>query len=406
MTALLLLALLAMAGHASTQTHAGCSVDVNKSKMPYPQPLLLKPGGSKDVHGFVTPDSSGKILLRKNEQIIVACPDSVIEIRKQRLATATCFSGTTFTIGGRAYNFSDLGCRSQPMPSERNPERSCGSRSQYQEIQLGFQVGPDFYTLIDACFDTRSYRTVYDHFTMVREIRGSQTRFPRPKKWLNGRFFGTIDMDKQYERATQIVTFGKLLGDPKLGSEYISRNTDYFLSKGHLAAKSDFSLGAQEYATFFYMNAAPQWQTFNGGNWNTMEGDVRSYAATNRVKLEIYTGTHGITTLPNVNKVETDLYLYTKGGNYIPVPKLFWKIVYREDTKRAVVFLGVNNPYIERPGSDYYICKDVCSRISWITWTANDRRDKKKGYSYCCEYADFKNAVADAPTVNVTSLLT
>ncbi|XP_049777657.1 uncharacterized protein LOC126175108 [Schistocerca cancellata] len=409
---LLLVLLFATAGHASSLPRAGCSVDVNRSKMPSPQPLLLKPGGSKDVHGFVTPDSSGVISLSQNQQIIVACPGNIIQVTKQPQATASCVSGSTFSINGKSYNFTDLACKSKPKPSERIPAQSaqsCGSRGQYQVVQLGFQVGSDFYTLIDACFDNRSYSTVYDHFTMVAEIGGKQNDSSRPKKWLRGTFFSNIDMEYYYNRTTQVNTVGRLLGDPKLGSTYISEinstsaRENYFLSKGHLTARTDFSLVAQRYVTFFYMNSAPQWQTFNGGNWETMEDNVRSYAANNGTELEIYTGTHGITTLPSKTNYKTQLFLCIDGGNYIPVPKLFWKIVYKAVTKAAVVFLGVNNPYIKNPGSDYYICKNVCPNITWIKWKP---KSQKNGYSYCCEYADFKKSVADAPSLSVTSLLT
>ncbi|XP_046981170.1 uncharacterized protein LOC124549017 [Schistocerca americana] len=151
------------------------------------------------------------------------------------------------------------------------------------------------------------------------------------------------------------------------------------------------------------MNSAPQWQTFNDGNWRTMEENVRSYAASTGTEMEIYTGRHGITTLPSKTNYQTDLFLCIDGGNYIPVPKLFWKIVYKAITKAAVVFLGVNNPYIKNPCSDYYICKNVCPNITWIKWKP---KSQKKGYSYCCEYADFTKSVTDAPSLNVTSLLT
>ncbi|XP_049955906.1 uncharacterized protein LOC126472612 [Schistocerca serialis cubense] len=367
---LLLVLLFATAGHASSLPRAGCSVDVNRSKMPSPQPLLLKPGGSKDVHGFVTPDASGVISLSQNQQIIVACPGNIVQATKQPQAIASCVSGSTFSINGKSYNFTDLACKSKPKPSERIPVQSCGNRGQYKVVQLGFQVGSDFYTLIDACFDNRSYSTVYDHFTMVAEIGGKQNDSSRPKL-LRGTFFSNIDMEYYYNRTTQVNTDTSLLG-------LIS-------------------------VTFFYMNSAPQWQTFNGGNWETMEKNVRSYAASNGTELEIYTGTHGITTLPSKTNYQTDLFLCIDGGNYIPVPKLFWKIVYKAITKAAVVFLGVNNPYIKNPGSDYYICKNVCPNITWIKWKP---KSQKKGYSYCCEYADFVKSVADAPSLIVTSLLT
>lgn len=57
-------------------------------------------------------------------------------------------------------------------------------------------------------------------------------------------------------------------------------------------AKADFLYGAQQLTTFWYTNAAPQWQTFNGNNWNAMENDCRAFAGSIGADLEVYTGTY------------------------------------------------------------------------------------------------------------------
>ena len=43
--------------------------------------------------------------------------------------------------------------------------------------------------------------------------------------------------------------------------------------------------------TMVNTNIAPQWQRFNGGNWAVLEGAVRTYAATMKRKLFVFTGT-------------------------------------------------------------------------------------------------------------------
>lgn len=136
---------------------------------------------------------------------------------------------------------------------------------------------------------------------------------------------------------------------------------DYFLSKGHLVAKADFFYGAQQHATFFYTNAAPQWQTVNGANWNSLENDARSFAGRIGSDLTVYTGTHGIATLPNVNNQETNLYL---GGSSMPVPRMFWKVLYNPNTQAGIAFVSLNNPYQSAASAAQdVLCTNICSQV-------------------------------------------
>lgn len=56
-------------------------------------------------------------------------------------------------------------------------------------------------------------------------------------------------------------------------------------------AKSDNVHGAAQISTFWYSNAAPQWQVFNAGNWNALENGARKYAAAKKRDFICYTGT-------------------------------------------------------------------------------------------------------------------
>lgn len=158
-----------------------------------------------------------------------------------------------------------------------------------------------------------------------------------------------------------------LLGSAELAEKYISLTTDYFLSKGHLVAKADFFYGAQQHATFFYTNAAPQWQTFNGANWNSLENDARSLAGRLGADLTVYTGTQGLATLPNVNNVETELYLGVSGTTrFMPVPRMFWKVLYNPVTQAGIAFVGLNNPYqTAASAAQDVLCTNICSQVNF-----------------------------------------
>jgi len=49
------------------------------------------------------------------------------------------------------------------------------------------------------------------------------------------------------------------------------------IAKGHLTANADFVFPFQREDTFFYSNAAPQWQRTNNGNFKAVEAYGRSY---------------------------------------------------------------------------------------------------------------------------------
>jgi hypothetical protein len=255
-----------------------------------------------------------------------------------------------------------------------------------------------------VCFDDVLYTTLYVKATIVSGIVDFQREFSRPG-FIQGIFFPGMSLDTIYTKNTQRQTISGLLGTAQWADQLFDSTTDYYLSRGHLSAMADFVYGSQQSATFHFVNVSPQWQTFNGGNWERLESSVRAYAIKTKLDLIVYTGTYGVATLPNVNGTETELYLYVDSNNNkrIPVPKLFWKAVYDPKSQAGVVFVGINNPYISDPKADYLICTDVCPEISWVNW---DQQNITAGYSYCCEVGDFNSTVQFLPEFTVSGLLT
>lgn len=54
-------------------------------------------------------------------------------------------------------------------------------------------------------------------------------------------------------------------------TQHLTTNGQEYLAKGHLAPDADFVLKAEQDATYYYVNVAPQWQAVNNGNWKVCE---------------------------------------------------------------------------------------------------------------------------------------
>ena len=392
--------------HLNVFPISGCSISTNND-LPEPQPLLLIPGGSKDGRGFYLPEGAdGIVTLATGQTILLACPGNTNGFNNTNLglrtALATCNSGFTFYVNSVSYNFSNFACKSYPSHIARYSGDKCYDGTK-RHIEIGFDVESNFYKLIDVCFDDIMYTTLYAKATVVSGIAGNQKGFPRPG-FVQDSFYPGMSVDTLYTRNTQRQIISGLLGSTLLGDQYIDATSDYYLARGHLTANADFVYGSQQRATFHFVNVSPQWQTFNAGNWETLESNVRAYADKKKLDLVVYTGTYGVATLPNVNGIATELYLYVDSNNNkaIPVPKFYWKAVYDPKSQAGVVFVGINNPYVSNPQGDYLICTDVCSKISWVTW---DQKNIIRGYSYCCEVDDFRSKVKYLPQFSVSGLL-
>lgn len=184
-----------------------------------------------------------------------------------------------------------------------------------------------------------------------------------------------------YRKSAQIEHFRSVLGR----SQHYFTNSS-FLSRGHLTPDADFVFTSAQFATYFYANVCPQFQSINGGNWNRVENLARQLAQQEQTNLDIYTGTHGQLALPSSSGDLIPLYL--SESDQIEVPEYLWKIVHNPRTNAAIVFITMNNPFARR--SDVReLCPDVCQQ-SGIDFPPNARR----GFTYCCSFEDFARRVS------------
>lgn len=207
-------------------------------------------------------------------------------------------------------------------------------------------------------------------------------------------------MDDLYKFGNQLNTIARILDSTELAKERLNQSVQ-FLSRGHMAAKTDFVYGALQRLTFWYLNTAPQWQTFNGGNWNTLEMDVRSFATSRRLDLDVYTGVHGQMTMEDVRGKQQPVHLHVDRA-IVSVPKFYWKVIYDPLSKRGTAFVGLNDPFIKSITKDIYICEDISYKIEWLKWRRHHITD---GISYACTVDDLRKAVPTVPAFDVIGIL-
>lgn len=80
-----------------------------------------------------------------------------------------------------------------------------------------------------------------------------------------GTFYPGVDINNLYAKIQQTQRIIQLTGK----DTYV--NSTKYLTRGHLAAKTDFVFATGQQASFYYINAAPQWNPINAGNWNRLE---------------------------------------------------------------------------------------------------------------------------------------
>lgn len=222
----------------------------------------------------------------------------------------------------------------------------------------------------------------------------------RPSKFLAGNFYLGIDIDQLYKFETQLNTLAKILNSTELAKQRLKKSVQ-FLSRGHLAAKADFIYGALQRSTFWYLNTAPQWQSFNDGNWNSLEMSVRRFAAKRRLDLDVYTGVHGQMTMLDVHSKQQPVHLHADSA-VVSAPKFYWKVIYDPLSRRGTAFVGLNDPFINSVTNDVYLCTDVSERIKWLDWRPHNIT---AGISYACNVADLRKAVPAVPELDIIGIL-
>ncbi|ENN82866.1 hypothetical protein YQE_00768, partial [Dendroctonus ponderosae] len=376
--------------------------EINPFEGANPTPLLVR------STSFVYPSSVGRrtITLAAGETVDFACPGGRLVLEgvstTLQVATASCVSGVRFVVNNARYLWRQIQCSVNPVTTARLTGNSCESNG--REAEIGFAVTTSrFVRTIQICFNQATQSPIYTYYDLIPAITQQVRGTPRPS-WTQGTgIFTLTNVNNLFTQATQRVTINALLGLPTGSFNVIQNNNNYFLSRGHLTARSDFFYAAQQNSTFQFLNALPQWQTFNGFNWDQAETDVQDYAESNNVNLQVWTGGFGVTTLPHATTGrETELYLHVSGTQRsLPVPEIFWKVVYNPISQRGVALIGVNNPYKTAAQINRF-CDDRSDLLPWLNW---QRNNQMRGISWACTVTAFRRIVNTFPDIEIRRLL-
>lgn len=131
----------------------------------------------------------------------------------------------------------------------------------------------------------------------------------------------------------------------------------------------------------------------NAGNWLRVENSVRTTAFSLQTDVEIYTGTYGILTLPDVNNNAVEITL-EEGGN-IEVPKWFWKIVRNPLTDEGIALITLNNPFARSFDEEERLCEDICVSSRWFQAAFENFA---RGFTYCCSVESLMETIPFIPS--------
>ncbi|KAK2719766.1 uncharacterized protein LOC136037122 [Artemia franciscana] len=396
-----------------SEPKASCIINLDSSQRPSPSPLFFR-----NVPGlpFAVPRWTNDVRalpVNADDSLVLLCSGSKFSNYDTDQVIATCVSGTKFSVNGEEVSFSSLSCDSTVRDVAVRTGGICegGLLEAVVAFESNYGNLPNLESnqrvMITICHDSSIAGTFYEkHVLNGGGVLAKDKDSSRPS-FREGDFypqFTTMSVNTAYTQKQQEITVEDILGSSSLAGDYIRPEDNVFLSRGHLAPDADFCWYQGQDATYWFLNVAPQWQVFNGGNWVQIETEVRGYAIDRDRDVTVYTGTHQIAQLADENDADKDIHLYIDAAEpLLPVPRLFWKILHDEVENTAVAFVGINNPHLQAIPDDYIICNSVCDQISFVTW---DITDILKGYTYCCTTQELKSAIPLVPELGNVGLLT
>lgn len=226
-------------------------------------------------NNIIQPTLYGKtriITLNVNEKISIGClskdNSNVLKITKRPVNEAYCKRNATLLVDQTELTYSQLGCTNQNKEILEEVEGvDCANNGRGTLVRVGWQLNSDFIPLYEMCHDKVTTVNYFStHVIIGRSVDADDKANTRPSFRQAGYYPG-LDVNDALGPAQQNKTIARTVGSETLAVKYFNQKKNFFLARGHLAPDGDFIDAASQDATYYYLNMAPQWQSFNGGNW-------------------------------------------------------------------------------------------------------------------------------------------
>nr|ABI18974.1 putative non-specific nuclease [Paraleptuca crassipes] len=379
----------------------GCEWDKDLDFPEHP-PLIIN-----NQLDFVLPVLEGVnrvVRVAEGETVTLACSGSELVNLGEAEVQARCLSSGLLTIGDAEWDLASLGCSSDVKETIFRDLGTCGAGGVGILNGIGFQIFSLNYdkVIINVCFEAASETTLFtDHILHGADIAAKDVEASRPSFKTSTGFF-SVSMNTVYSQNSQLQLMTSILGDEDPANTIIDPSKQLYFAKGHMSPDAGFVTIASQDATYYFINALPQWQAFNNGNWKYLETNTRNLAMKKGRDLRVYSGGWDVLELDDINGNPVKVFLgLTEGKEVVPAPAITWKVVHDESTNCAVAVVGVNNPHLTAAPAT--LCEDLCSSLSWITF---DVSSLASGYTYRCSVAELRASVPHVPDLGNVCLLT
>lgn len=243
----------------------GCAFNLDISSPAFPPHLI---DGNQKIVLPVIEGTARIINLSEGQQVTVSClgtGNSLLATGLQ-LNAATCTASSNLQLAdGTEFSYDQLGCFKQN--DETLVEQGTCANGPGTFIRNGWQYGADFIPLFDMCHDEVLALNYYSIDTVYGRSANADDKANERPSFSQSVYYPGLSVNTLYTQAEQTNTIAQIVGSQELAAQYIRPNTEYYLSRGHMAPDGDFIDAASQDASYYFMNTAPQFQTFNNGNW-------------------------------------------------------------------------------------------------------------------------------------------